>query len=110
MLKNYKNIGKYEMNRKLTLLAILMAIIPVFVSAAPQYQHELVTAVLSHENTSYMAKTMDEKVYVTTFNYKTPAETCKFLQNRGVNVVQVTNWTDNKDNPNALRTSITKDC
>jgi len=80
------------MNKKTTFLAILLTIAPIFVSAAPEYQHRLASVVLDAENASYMVKTINELVYVTTFDYKTPTETCKFLQSKGVDAVRVTNY------------------
>lgn len=77
--------------KKSILLIILLISAPLFASAASQ-QRQLANVVLSDENASYMVKEFNEMVYVTTFGYKKPVETCKFLQNKGINVIKVTNY------------------
>jgi len=77
--------------KKSIFFAALLINVPLFASAASQ-QRQLANVVLSVENASYMVKEVNEVVYVATFGYKNPAETCKFLQNKGVNVFKVTNY------------------
>ena len=85
------------MNVKMTLLALLMTIISGFAIADTSHYHKLASVVLNDENANYMVRSTGNEVYVVTFDYKTPAETCKFLQNKGVLVIRVTNYT--KDVP-----------
>lgn len=83
---------------KSALLASLLAILPILSYAGVEYQHRLADVVLNEVGASYIIKTVNEKVRVATFEYKKPAETCKFLRKRGVFVVEVTNYSEIKNN------------
>lgn len=77
---------------KSALLTILMAILPLSGLTGRLNQHKLVSAILSAENASFIVKTMGKKVYVVTFEYQNAAETCKFLQKKGITVITVRNY------------------
>ncbi len=80
------------MNHKIVLFAAIMAIFPVLAGASA-----IVSAskVLYATDASFVVKTVGDSVSVVTFDYKTPAETCKFLQESGIPVVTVGNWNKN---------------
>ena len=80
------------MNIKTTFLAVLMAFIPFFAVQAESHDHKLAAVVLNEENASFMIISGENGVRVTTFGYKEPTETCKFLIQKGVNVKTVTNY------------------
>lgn len=86
------------MNKKSTFLAILMAFAPAFALADLSHHHRLASAVLNTENASYMVITGGTGVHVTTFDYGDAAKTCKFLQSKGVAVINVTNYAESEEN------------
>jgi len=101
-VKFYKKYDRnMNMNTKLTFLATLMVIFPIFTSADVSQQHKLATIVLGAETASYMVRNDDNGVYVTTFGYKTPTETCELLKSKGINVIHVTDYTKHKDGRNS---------
>ena len=77
------------MNTKITLLAAFLTILPV---SAMSNSLTSATEVLYNAGTSFVVKTVGTEVSVTTFNFKTPEETCKMLKNSGVPVISVKNW------------------
>lgn len=77
------------MNTKITLLATFLTILPVMATASSLTK---ASEVLYSTGTSFVVKTVGTSVSVTTFNYKTPDETCKMLKNSGIPVVSVKNW------------------
>lgn len=58
----------------------------------------MATVVLNAENASYMVITKGNNVYVTTYGYKTAADGCKFLQNKGINAIRVVDYAESKEN------------
>lgn len=80
------------MNPKIVLFAVIMTIFPVLAGASAIAS---ATKVLYATEASFVVKTVGDSVSVVTFDYKAPAETCKFLQESDIPVVTVGNW--NKD-------------
>lgn len=86
------------MKSKFNFLAILLAILPTIAfggNISPQ--HKLTVDILNAETDSYIVITDGDNVTIATFDYKNPTETCKFLKNKGVNIVRVVNHDKSKD-------------
>lgn len=77
------------MNTKITLLATFLTILP---AVTPASSLSKATEVLYSAGTSFVVQKVGTTVNVTTFNYKTPEETCKMLKDSGVDVISVKNW------------------
>ena len=83
------------MKKKLTFLAILIAILPTLVVSEPLSNRETAMMVLDLQNASYMLRMKQNGMYVVTFHHEEPIKTCKSLQNMGISVINVTNHAEN---------------